>query len=120
MQGATTSTATTDTMTLAKRAEASRAVSKVDWRVERNGTRNGAKHSRAKTTNWYHPFLWVHIDRLAPRVDWSSAQMEKVLSRDFPQLFSNINRGTIWRWFEKDSSSGKTVTLKQWSAATLA
>jgi hypothetical protein len=33
-----------------------------DWRNNRDGSKNGTvipKH--AKRTNWYHPFLWVHI-----------------------------------------------------------
>lgn len=109
--------ATSVGMTVEARADASRAGKKEDWRIERNGSRNGAKHGRAKTTNWYHPFLWTHIEKLAPRVDWSAGQIEKILLRDHPDLFAGINRGTVWKWFAKDPTTN--TVLRKWSNATL-
>ncbi|KAJ3514067.1 hypothetical protein NLJ89_g2589 [Agrocybe chaxingu] len=82
------------------------------WRDERNGSRGGAKQSRASKTNWYHPFLWVHINTAMRKADWSAAGAELILKRDYPLLFKSINRGTIWKWVLRDSP-------RSWSPQTL-
>jgi hypothetical protein len=69
------------------------------------------KQSRHKRTNWYHPFLWAHIDTAARKLGWSPQAIANRLTRDHPKLFLHINKGTIQRWIDKD-------TKRDWSAAT--
>ncbi|TFY72179.1 hypothetical protein EVG20_g820 [Dentipellis fragilis] len=69
------------------------------WRANRNGKLGGAVHGKQKHTNWYHPFLWVHIDKAAHKTLWSANEIVKVLKRDQPELFGRLNRGTVHHWF---------------------
>ncbi|KAF8137675.1 hypothetical protein EV363DRAFT_1156545 [Boletus edulis] len=81
------------------------------WKEERNGTRGGTKQERHTRTNWYIPLLWVHIDRAAKRHNWSPQAIVNALTKEQPELFSHLNKGTVSRWIDK--------TQRQWSAATL-
>ena len=78
------------------------------WKSNRSGKLGGTKQARHSCTNWYHPFLWTHIDSIAPKVGWSATAIEKHLTHTQPQLFSRIKKGTINRWIDK----------KGWSDAT--
>ncbi|THU86610.1 hypothetical protein K435DRAFT_868108 [Dendrothele bispora CBS 962.96] len=55
-------------------AEVSR-VTTSDWQDSWNGTLGGAKQGQAERTNWYHPFLWVHIAVAMIKADWSSCSV---------------------------------------------
>jgi hypothetical protein len=98
-----------DSTELADCAELSRPNS--NWKSERNGKHGGAKQSRHKHTNWYHPFLWAYIDNVAHKVDWSAQSIANRLIRDQPKLFGCITKGTVQKWIDKDMKRG-------WSAAT--
>ncbi|KDQ55214.1 hypothetical protein JAAARDRAFT_48939 [Jaapia argillacea MUCL 33604] len=39
------------------------------YKKKRNGKRGGTIQQRHSRTNWYHPFLWAHIDQIAPKVE---------------------------------------------------
>ncbi|KAK6995993.1 hypothetical protein R3P38DRAFT_2655584 [Favolaschia claudopus] len=82
------------------------------WRLKRNGTRGGAVVQKtAASVNYFHPFLFMHIDKAMRRVGWSPTEAVKVLKREHGALFKTIAKGTISKW---------RVTGKQeWTAATL-
>jgi hypothetical protein len=94
---------------LADCAELSRPNS--NWKSEQNGKHGGAKQSRHKHTNWYHPFLWAYIDNVTCKVDWSVQSIVNELIRDQPKLFGCITKGTVQKWIDKDMKQG-------WYAAT--
>ena len=83
----------------------------LEWKEQRCGKHGGTKQERHKHTNWYHPFLWAHIDRAAKVHDWSPQAMINTLQKEQPKLFSRLHKGTISKWVDK--------TKRQWSAATL-
>ena len=83
----------------------------LEWKEQRSGKRGGTKQERHKRTNWYHPFLWAHIDRAAKVNDWSPQAMINTLKKEQPKLFSRLHKGTISRWIDR--------TKRQWSVATL-
>ncbi|KAG6372943.1 hypothetical protein JVT61DRAFT_6981 [Boletus reticuloceps] len=62
-------------------------------------------------TNWYQPFLWVHIDHAAKRHHWSPQAMVCALKNEHLTLFSHLHKGTVFRWIDKSK--------QRWSAATL-
>ncbi|EGO27996.1 hypothetical protein SERLADRAFT_414184 [Serpula lacrymans var. lacrymans S7.9] len=41
------------------------------WKKGRNVKLKGTIQNRHSRTNWYHPYLWVHINNVASRVAWS-------------------------------------------------
>lgn len=98
-----------DSDDLEDRAEISRP--KSNWKGERNGKRGGARQEKHKRTNWYHPFLFSIIDRTACLVGWSPQSIVNRLSLDHPRLFRDLNRGTVYKWIDKD-------TKRDWSAKT--
>lgn len=81
------------------------------WKKNRNGKWNGVRQKPFSRVNWYHPFLWAHIDRVAPTVGWSPQLIVKSLQRDFPALFSSLHRGTVAKWISKNNK-------RRWSSAT--
>ncbi|KAH7903146.1 hypothetical protein BJ138DRAFT_1107918 [Hygrophoropsis aurantiaca] len=93
-------------------AELSRPGS-LKWKQERSGKRGGTKQERHSRTNWYHPFLWVHINSIAPKVLWSAQSITNALARAQPKLFSHLNKGTVQKWIDKDTKRAS------WSAATV-
>ncbi len=82
-----------------------------NWCNTQNGTRGGAVQIKAAQMNYYHPYVWIHIDRAMHTVGWSPSAAAKLLQCDHPMLFSKINRGTILKW----TACGK----KEWSEKTL-
>ena len=72
-------------MNISEHAEVSRPGE--DWKLTQNGQRGGAKQSKYKYTNWYHPFLWIHIDEAAKKVGWSVQAIANGLQLDHPCLF---------------------------------
>ncbi|KAF8911445.1 hypothetical protein CPB84DRAFT_1646961, partial [Gymnopilus junonius] len=70
------------------------------WKKLQNGKVGGAVQQRASCTNWFHPLLWIHIDKAMRLHDWSTAATEKALKCDHPGLFKKINKGTISKWKE--------------------
>ncbi|KAI0689287.1 hypothetical protein BC835DRAFT_1308424 [Cytidiella melzeri] len=83
---------------------------KESWHQLRNGKLGGTKQARAKRTNWFHPFLWVHIDSAMRRGDWSPAAAARILQREHEKLFKSITRATVWKW--------KAKGLNKWSDRT--
>ena len=83
------------------------------WKSGRDGSRGGTRHSRHQRTNWYHPFLWTHIDTAARKLAWSPHAIANHLIRNHPQLFARISKGTIQRWIDKDSKHDWSVTTKK-------
>ena len=82
----------------------------MDWRNNRDGSKNGMvilKH--AKRTNWYHPFLWVHITRAAKKGLWSARSMETILRHENPDLFNKLHAGTIQRWLDGHGFTATTL-----------
>lgn len=80
------------------------------WKSKRNGKNGGVVQRRHERVNWYHPFLWVHINRIAPRVLWSPHRITVTLRLQMPQLFSRLHRGTVGKWISKHG--------KRWSKQT--
>ncbi|KAE9393905.1 hypothetical protein BT96DRAFT_958958 [Gymnopus androsaceus JB14] len=81
-----------------------------DWKLKRNGKKGGVVQRRHERANWYHPFLGVHINRIAPRVLWSPHRIAATLRLQMPELFSRLHRGTVGKWISKNG--------KQWSKQT--
>ncbi|KAJ6460178.1 hypothetical protein C8R45DRAFT_1109067 [Mycena sanguinolenta] len=81
------------------------------WRGKRNGTKGGAVQKKAATVNYYHPFLFMHIDKAMACMGCSLTAAVNLLQHDYPVLFKSLRKGTISRWRVK----GK----KEWSAATM-
>lgn len=84
---------------------------KSTWKAHRTGVRGGAKEEQHTRTNWYHPFLWAHIDRAARKVCWSPQSIVNRLVSDNPRLFSKLTKGTIHKWIDRE-------TKRNWSAKT--
>ncbi|KAH9927827.1 uncharacterized protein B0H18DRAFT_1118347 [Fomitopsis serialis] len=82
------------------------------WKKIRNGKNGGVVQQRHKKTNWFHPFLWTHINRMAPQVGWSATLLARSLQRDHPELFSRLSKGTIQHWLSKHGKRWSTQTLK--------
>ncbi|PPR06271.1 hypothetical protein CVT24_000890 [Panaeolus cyanescens] len=82
------------------------------WKTERNGRKGGVAQKRHVRVNWYHPFLWRHINKIAPKVSWSPQQIVRYLRLHYPELFSTLHRGTVSKWISKNDPS-------RWSNATL-
>jgi len=81
------------------------------WKKERNGKHGGIKQAYHKCTNWYHPFLWAHIDTAVKKYNWSAHRMVNALKQEQPILFSHLNKGTVSKWIDRSQY--------QWSKATL-
>ncbi|EPS95422.1 hypothetical protein FOMPIDRAFT_1132449 [Fomitopsis schrenkii] len=81
------------------------------WKAARNGKKGGVTEQRHTRTNWFHPFLWAHINNVAPRVGWSATLIARTLQRDQLELFSRLSKGTVQRWLSKHG--------KRWSKRTL-
>jgi hypothetical protein len=73
------------------------------WKLKCNGQRSGAKQSRSKRTNWYHPFLWPAIDAAACKTHWSPTDIAKDLKLLNPALYKTINKGTISKWIDGET-----------------
>ena len=82
------------------------------WKRHRNGTRGGAVQSNHTRTNWYHPYLWPSIDKMAKRANWSPQETVKRLKTFQPELFSRLNRGTVHRWISASGKGWSDETLK--------
>ncbi|KAJ3990871.1 hypothetical protein F5050DRAFT_1880346 [Lentinula boryana] len=83
-----------------------------NWKDKRNGKNGGTVQCRHERVNWYHPFLWVHIARVAPRVNWSPNLIVTTLRANVPELFSSLHRGTISKWIVKGGKGWTTQTLE--------
>lgn len=81
------------------------------WKKGRNGKLKGTIQNRHSRTNWYHPYLWVHINTVAPRVAWSPTFIVSMLQQDHPNLFAKLHRGTVLKWISKKG--------KKWSKKTI-
>ncbi|THU80666.1 hypothetical protein K435DRAFT_600201, partial [Dendrothele bispora CBS 962.96] len=110
MEGMKAAESTEDNPTHNDIAELSRAGGS-KWREGRNGTLGGAVQGRAQRTNWYHPFLWIHISHTMVQADWQAGYAVKILQREHPVLFRHMHRGTIWRWKKKDERTWTERTL---------
>ncbi|KAG6863222.1 hypothetical protein C0993_012433, partial [Termitomyces sp. T159_Od127] len=84
----------------------------MDWRKKRNGTAGGAVVGKATRTNWFHPFLWVHIDKAMQCHGWSTGDAAKALQRDQPELFKHLHRGTIFKWVAPSKREWSDQTKK--------
>ncbi|KAK0468673.1 hypothetical protein IW261DRAFT_1573523 [Armillaria novae-zelandiae] len=102
--------AATSSQVLADIAEVSRP--EKDWHNAQNGTWGGAVVSKATQMNYYHPYLWMHIDKAMHSVDWSPSAAVKLLKRDHPVLFSKLNKGTISKWMQHGKKEWSTKTLQ--------
>ncbi|KAG6877107.1 hypothetical protein C0992_010825 [Termitomyces sp. T32_za158] len=83
-----------------------------DWRKSRNGTLGGAVEAQATRTNWYHPFLWVHIDKAIHKHNWSPGDTVKALKRDNQELFEQLHRATVWKWLGESKREWSEQTMK--------
>lgn len=97
MQGADAMVASSKKTLVPDAAKVS-CLGKEEWRLSRNGTCGGAVQSKATRMNYYHPYVWCHIDRKMHQMGWSSAATAKALQHDFPVLFAKLNKGTIQQW----------------------
>ncbi|KAF9471568.1 hypothetical protein BDN70DRAFT_819834, partial [Pholiota conissans] len=82
------------------------------WKSKRNGKNGGVLQKKHQRVNWYHPFLWTHIDRVAPQVAWSPHYIVATLQGQYPALFAGLHRGTVAKWLSKNNR-------RRWSTATL-
>lgn len=90
-------------------AELSRPDAK--WDSHRNGTKGGVVLERRKRKNYFHPFLWCHIDRVARQCNFSATFTAKQLSRDMRELYGNLSKSTVHGWLSKHG--------RRWSSRTM-
>ena len=84
----------------------------MNWKKSRSGRKGGAVQCRHARVNWYHPYLWVHIDAVAKKGLWSPQAITTILQRDHPTLFKQLNRGTVYRWISPLGQSWSSKTLE--------
>jgi hypothetical protein len=69
---------------------------------------------------WYHPFLWVHINGMAPRVGWSTQALVTALQHDHPTLYAWLHAATVSKWISKNDqchwSTRMSENVKQHSS----
>lgn len=85
---------------------------KSKWRKNRNGTRGGTIQGDATCSNWYHPFLWYHINQAAIQNSFSPSATAKQLKQDHPLLFKHLHKGTLNQWRKKGRKEWSEVTLE--------
>ncbi|KAJ3717470.1 hypothetical protein C8R42DRAFT_724380 [Lentinula raphanica] len=83
-----------------------------NWKDKRNGKNGGATQCRHERMNWYHPFLWVHINSVAPRLNWSPQLIVQTLQARSPELFGSLHCGTVSKWIVKGEKRWTEQTLK--------
>ncbi|KIM38062.1 hypothetical protein M413DRAFT_13027 [Hebeloma cylindrosporum] len=81
------------------------------WKVKRTGKKGGVLQKRHQRVNWYHPLLWTHINRVAPKASWSPKYIVLTLQGQYPDLFGKLHRGTVVKWLSKNDR-------RRWSTAT--
>ncbi|EGN99465.1 hypothetical protein SERLA73DRAFT_73991 [Serpula lacrymans var. lacrymans S7.3] len=82
------------------------------WKKGRNGKLKGTIQNRHSCTNWYHPYLWVHINNVASRVAWSPTFIVSTLQKDHPSLFAKLHRGTVFKWISKKGKKWLKKTVE--------
>ena len=82
------------------------------WKAKRNGKHGGVVQRPHSCVNWYHPFLWTHINQMAPRAGWLPHFIVVILQHENPSLFSTLHRGTVGKWLSKNNN-------RRWLTATL-
>lgn len=82
------------------------------WKKSRQGKKNGVVQMKYSRINWFVPFLWAPIARLAPRVAWSPTMIANMLKTQMPDLYSHLHPGTVVKWMSKRSRN-------RWSKKTL-
>ncbi len=79
--------------------------------MHRNGSKGGIFVKKRKRKDYFHPFLWCHIDRVARQCNFSATFIARILSREMPELFGNLSKGTVHGWLSKHG--------RRWSAQTM-
>ncbi|KDQ60203.1 hypothetical protein JAAARDRAFT_46004 [Jaapia argillacea MUCL 33604] len=82
------------------------------WKTKQNGKRGGTIQLKHQRTNWYHPYLWLHINKVAPKCHWSPQLIVTTLKRNHPALYQRLNCGTVHKWMSNEGP-------KRWSEKTL-
>ncbi|EIN06290.1 hypothetical protein PUNSTDRAFT_73512 [Punctularia strigosozonata HHB-11173 SS5] len=82
------------------------------WKSHRTGVRKGTVQARHTRTNWYHPFLWADIDRVAHEVDFSATRIARSLQKSKPQIFGRLRKSTVQKWLSDDRKSWSPATLE--------
>ncbi|KAG6834226.1 hypothetical protein H0H93_011056, partial [Arthromyces matolae] len=82
------------------------------WKKKRNGKNGGTVQPRHQRTNYFHPFLWAAIARVAPRLAWSATFIARTLQREQPKLYGRLRKGTVQHWISKTGKGWSKKTLK--------
>lgn len=83
-----------------------------NWRKERTGVRGGAVQTKAKRMNYYHPLIWIHIDRIAKSTQFSPSKIVQHMQRLFPKTLKRMNKGTVSKWIRSDKRGWTDATLR--------
>lgn len=82
------------------------------WDAHRNGTKRGVVPKKRERRNYFHPFLWCHIDRVARQCNYSATLTVKILSRDMPELYGKLSKSTVHGWLSRHGRRWSTRTMK--------
>lgn len=67
--------------------------------------------------NWFHPLIWLKIDTMAKKTQFSACRLVANLKIHDTITFGGLNSGTVQRWFARDESG---CYEKAWSKKILA
>ncbi|GLB39952.1 hypothetical protein LshimejAT787_0704620 [Lyophyllum shimeji] len=82
------------------------------WKQQRNGKKGGVVKEKASRVDWFNPFLFSSIARIAPRVCFSPTMIVRHLQREQPTLYRRLHKSVVARWISKSK--------KDWSKRTKA
>lgn len=70
----------------------------------------------AQCMNWFHPFLWARIDKMAKWLHFDYKLIPKLLEKENEALYARLHPSTVFRWLApcKTKWSNKTLeSIKQ-------
>ena len=81
----------------------------LSWFILEGWTQQEVRQHKARKSqghNWYHPFLWSHLDATACKVQWLPESIANQLTLNHPMLFGKIMRGVIYKQINKETKQG--------------
>ncbi|KAJ2925554.1 hypothetical protein H1R20_g11541, partial [Candolleomyces eurysporus] len=83
-----------------------------NWKQGQNGKKKRVVQEKHQRINWFNPFLWAIIDRIAPCVAFSPQLLVLHLNLKWPMFFKRLHKGTVSKWMVK-------LPVRGWSEKTL-
>lgn len=82
------------------------------------GRKRQKTQEKSERTNWFSPFLWVHIEAAAVRAGkpWRPSEILRQARLMHPTLFESLTEQVIGRWIDPDA---KKRGVSQWKDSVL-